>query len=220
MQNITLISTDHSEKGKCNSDELLKILEVIKPEVIFEEEFDHERFQNLYNGTHSIESLEVQCVKKYLKNHDIKHIPVDIEPNQFLSFEEWNYMFEEFGRYDIYKKLKREIFVLIDQEGFAFLNSKKCLKLFDKVKIAEKQLLEFSGFSKNRLLNIWQLFQKEHDCRENAWIENIYKFSKEIFYNQAVFLIGYAHRRSVEYKILEFDKMSDLKLNWNFYNES
>ena len=37
MNNITLISTMHSEGGKCTSDELFKIIESIKPEVIFEE---------------------------------------------------------------------------------------------------------------------------------------------------------------------------------------
>ena len=70
MYNITLISTEHRESGKCNSDELRKIIESIDPEVIFEEETDDERYQKLYNGTHnSIEPLEVQCIKKYLQNH-------------------------------------------------------------------------------------------------------------------------------------------------------
>jgi hypothetical protein len=37
MYNITVISTDHTESGKCNSDELYKIIKSINPEVIFEE---------------------------------------------------------------------------------------------------------------------------------------------------------------------------------------
>ncbi len=35
MQSITLISTIHKELRNCNSDELLKILESICPDVIF-----------------------------------------------------------------------------------------------------------------------------------------------------------------------------------------
>lgn len=37
MHNIHLVCTFHSETGKCNADELYKIIEVINPDVIFEE---------------------------------------------------------------------------------------------------------------------------------------------------------------------------------------
>jgi len=36
MYNITLISTRHDELGKCNSNELYKIIESVDPELIFE----------------------------------------------------------------------------------------------------------------------------------------------------------------------------------------
>jgi hypothetical protein len=37
MYNITLVCTHHSEFGECNSDELYKIIELVQPNVIFEE---------------------------------------------------------------------------------------------------------------------------------------------------------------------------------------
>ena len=37
MYNITFIGTCHGKYGKCNSDELYKIIESISPDVIFEE---------------------------------------------------------------------------------------------------------------------------------------------------------------------------------------
>lgn len=49
MHNVTLISTSHSENGKCNADELYKIMASIKPEVIFEE-LPKKRFEEYYNG--------------------------------------------------------------------------------------------------------------------------------------------------------------------------
>lgn len=41
MYNVSLVSTIHSENGKCNHNELYIILESIKPEVIFDELSSH-----------------------------------------------------------------------------------------------------------------------------------------------------------------------------------
>ena len=221
MYNITLISTEHRASGKCNPDELFKILESINPEVIFEEETDDAKFHSYYNDDQNpYLSLEIQCIKKYLKNHDVKHIPVDTEPNQFLSFSEWDYMIDSFNKYDAYKRIVKQHCALRDVEGFAYLNGKKCLELFDEMKITEQQLIEFGGLNKSMLLRIYQLFHKEHDNRENAMLLNIQKYSLENTYSQAVFLLGYAHRKSIMQKIQVYEKSETLKLNWTFYNAS
>jgi hypothetical protein len=220
MYNITLISTEHKESGKCNSDELHKIIESISPDVIFEEEINDDTFQKYYNDEGSFKSLEVQCIKKYLQIHDIKHIPVDIGLNQYLTFREWDYMFDAFNKYVAYKQIVKDHCTLRDKEGFAYLNSERCSGLFEKMMITEKQLIEYSGINKNELLRIHKLFHKEHDCRENAMLLNIYNYSKENQYNQAVFLLGYAHRNSLIQKIIEYETNENLNLNWTFYNDT
>jgi len=48
MQNVILISTEHLDSGKCNSDELLKIIETINPEVIFEEQPNDDKYTTCY----------------------------------------------------------------------------------------------------------------------------------------------------------------------------
>lgn len=218
MYNVTLISTEHRESGKCNSDELHKIIESIRPDVIFEEETNDDTFQKYYNEEDSFKSLEVQCIIKYLQNHDIKHIPVDIGLNQYLTFREWDYMFDAFNKYVAYKQIVKDHCTLRDKEGFAYLNSEKCSELFEKIKITEKQIIEYSGINKNELFRLHKLFHKEHDYRENAMLLNIYSYSKENQYNQAVFLLGYAHRNSIQQKIKEHETKGILKLNWTIYN--
>jgi hypothetical protein len=99
---------------------------------------------------------------------------------------------------------------------FAYLNSKKCSELFDKKKITETNLMEFE-INKNLLFNIYKLFHEEHDNRENEMLQNIYNYSKENQYDQAVFLIGSAHRKSIVQKALEYEKINSPKLNWTFY---
>ncbi|KAF0198895.1 MAG: hypothetical protein FD166_886 [Bacteroidetes bacterium] len=219
MYNITLISTEHRESGKCNTSELHKIIESISPEVIFEEETNDERYQKYYNEENSYNSLEIQCIKKYLLNHDIKHVPVDAEPNQYLTFQEWDYMFDTFKKYSAYNQIVKEHCTLRDREGFSYLNSEACMEIHEKMKITERQLIEFSGINKSELLRIYKLFHKEHDFREGTMILNIYNYSKENQYNKAVFLIGYAHRKSITQKIIEYEKRENLELIWTFYND-
>lgn len=217
MRTVTLISTIHSENGKCNSDELYKIIESLCPEVIFEE-LSNNLFDKFYNGNQlSDEPLEIKCLKKYLQIHTIKHIPVDIDVSPNLSTSEINYLFDTFKKYDVYKKLEDEQHLLTAQEGFTYLNSGKCSELFDKKKVTEKHLMRFE-INKNALFRIYKLFHEEHDNRENAMLQNIYNYSKENQYNQAVFLIGSAHRNPIIQKITEYETKKIIDLDWKYYN--
>jgi hypothetical protein len=107
---------------------------------------------------------------------------------------------------------------LRDKDGFAYLNSAKCSELFVKMKNTERQIIEFSAVNKNELLRIYELFHKEHDHREKEMLQNIYKFSKENQYKQAIFLLGFAHRNSVEQKIMKCQTKQNLKISWTFYD--
>lgn len=216
--NITLICTAHTESGKCNSDELYKIIESVNPEVIFEE-VSINLFDRFYNGNQlSDESLEVKCIKRYLQNHNIIHIPVDIEVSPNLATSDIDYMFKTFKKYNVYKTLENEQSLLSAQFGFAYLNSIKCSELFDKKKITEKNLMQFD-INKNQLIHIYKLFHEEQYNRENEMLQNIYNYSKENKYTQAIFLIGSAHRNSVIRKVTEFETKETLHLNWTFWND-
>jgi hypothetical protein len=220
MHNITLISTEHRSSGKCNSDELCTILESINPNVIFEEETDDDKYISYYSDSNSFKSLEVQAIIKHKQKHTIRHIPVDAKPNQYLSFKEWDYLFNTFNKYVAYKQIVKDHCALRDKDGFDYLNSKKCAELFVKMKNIERQIIEFSAVDKNELFRIYELFHREHDYRENTMLLNIYNFTKENQYNQAVFLLGFAHRNSVEQRIKEFQTKESLKLSWTFYNNT
>jgi hypothetical protein len=58
------------------------------------------------------------------------------------------------------------------------------------------------------------------DNRENEMLRNIYTYSKENNYNQAVFLIGSAHRNSIIRKVAEYDTKEKVELNWTFYSKT
>ena len=216
MYNITIIFTTHSEYGKCNSDELYKIIESICPEVIFEE-LSYDLFDRVYNENSICdEILEIKCIKRYLRNYSIKHIPVDIDVSSNLPASDIDYMLATFKKYDVYRKLETEQVFLTTQYGFAYLNSDECSEFFDKKKLTEKKLIEF-GTYKDILLRIYKLFYEEQDIRESEMLRNIYNYSKKNLYDQAVFLIGAAHRNSIIKKITELDRTEKLNLSWKFY---
>jgi hypothetical protein len=219
MRNITLISTNHKEIGKCNSEELYKIVESINPEVIFEE-LSGELFDIIYNAN----SLnlppdvitEIKCVKKYVQNYKIEHIPVDIDL-RYISDKEQNWMFDTFEKYDDYNKIDEEQYLLTEEYGFNFLNSDKCLNLSEQNNIIKKNIIGVD-LNKNELFRVHELFNRQDDNRENAMLQNIYNYSKENQYNRAVFLLGCAHRISIIEKIKEFEKLSKIKLNWTIHS--
>jgi len=232
MHNITLIGTTHSKNGLCNSDELYKIIEEIEPNVIFDELPSH--FSDMYYSesfdtycTNSIMlgrpmpivPLEVKCVKKYKQNYSIEIIPVDIDNRQKLSEhqEAISSIFLKFFRNDDYKKLDNDIDILAAREGFQFLNSDHFLELLEKRECLEKTILE-SEIYKKRLLSIYNLFHLEQrENRENVMLNNIYNYSKANEYNQAILLIGANHRKSIMQKIGQYQKLSEIKLNWTIF---
>ncbi len=232
MYNITLIGTIHSENGKCNPDELHKILEDINPEVIFDE-LPSSSFDMYYSDTFDMYyvnsilrnrrppemPLEVKGIKKYKQNYSIKVFPVDIDIGQNLSKcqDEIFFMISTFLKYEDYKRLDSEKETLIAQEGFHYLNSGNFLDFLEKKEAIETSIIE-SEIQKNRLLDIYKLFHAEqYDNRENAMLENIYNYSKGNQYNQAVFLIGAEHKKSIMRKISDYEKSSEIKLNWTMY---
>ncbi len=136
--------------------------------------------------------------------------------NLFLPTSEIDNMFDSFRKFDVYNKLEMMQYILTEKDGFSFLNSEKCSELFDEKKIIEKNLISFM-FNKYQLIHLYKLFHQEQEKRENAMLQNIYNYSKENEYSKAVFLIGSAHKKSIMQKITEYEKLSEIKLNWTIY---
>ena len=218
MYNIILVCTHHSELGKSNSDELYKIIESIKPDVIFEE-LTQDLFDNFYKENKMpFETPEIKSVKRYIKHHAISHFPIDINASDSLSTSEINYMFNTVGKYHIYSKLEEEQRNLAFQDGYVFLNSKKCEEFFDEKKAIEKSLIECQ-LNKNQLSRIYELFYEEQHKREYEMIKNIYNYSEKTAYSQALLLLSSGHRKTIFEKIKTYEPENHIKLNWTLYGK-
>ncbi len=215
MHNITLVGTLHSELGKCNADELFKIIEQISPDVVFEELTPY-LYDILYNKGIFDESapIEFKCIRRYKQQHNINNIPVDIEVDSTLS-NNVNQMLALFEKYDIYKVLEIEQKKKIELEGFDFLNSDEFSDLVEKQRAIEKKIVE--EINNSKLNRIYKSFLKDLDFRENYMLNTIYNYSLVNDYDHAVFLIGAGHHRSVIRKVAEYQLKETIKMNWSFY---
>jgi hypothetical protein len=220
MYNITLISTRHDNIGECNAHALCQILEHLKPEVIFEE-IPPSYFDRFYiEKTRT--NLEVEAISAYLLNHNVQHIPVDIDdiPNEAF-FRDYQHAVER-------------VLGLIDQNGFNYrclvdaskrhaanygfnyLNSNQYNTYIEELRDAFEAGLE--KINDDTLSLAYRSWNELSDRRENEMLQNIYNFSRNHTYNNAVFLLGAGHRKSIINKIQYWEGEDELKLNWSIHN--
>ncbi|WP_236974836.1 hypothetical protein [Membranihabitans maritimus] len=215
LYNITLVSSFHKNLGKCNPDELYKIIEKIQPEIIFEE-LSPDTFSYVYANGYIPSTIEAIAVKRYLRNYPIKHFPVDNYPiNKSDLFNGAN----EIEKRSIkYSKLWNEQISMIKQYGYDFLNSSACMKLLDKIREEEETvLLEINDI---KLSLEYKSENKLNNNREYEMLRNIYNFSKQYPYNRAIFICGAEHREPFMKKIQEYETKEKLILNWTYYGSA
>src|SRR5213075_2220712 len=189
MYNITLISTHHRQIGKCNADELYKIIESVNPEIIFEE-LSAITFDIAYKIIqHPDEPLEIKAIKRYLLDHNITHIPVDTIADYNMPTRQMEDMLAMFKKYDVYKKIEDVQYKMTERDGFTFLNSKRSLEMIEEKKITERNLIE-SMVNRDQLLRIWNYFYSQQENRDSEMLHNIYNNSKEHSYDKAIFTVG------------------------------
>ncbi|WP_177180950.1 hypothetical protein [Parapedobacter koreensis] len=213
MYSITLLSSFHKLLGKCNPDELYKIIEEIQPEIIFEE-LSPDTFSFVYADDYIPNTIEATAIKKYLRCYSIKHFPVDTYPiyktDLFFGADEIAKRSAE------YVRLWKEQVAMIKQEGHNFLNSDTCSERLDKIRVVEETVL--SRINDLKLLREHKSESELHDKRETEMLRNIYNYSKQHLYNKAMFICGAEHREPIKAKIQEYEMEGELKLNWAFYN--
>lgn len=210
MHEIILISTVHREYGNCNSDELVKIIDNIRPDVIFLEaskddysEYDHLLFSQF--GAYN-ERLELKAMQMYSENHDFKYVPVlDVR----LS-DEFYAKIRLVSENKSWQILNDNYSLLQNEGGFQFLNSEQSVVLHEEMRELEKKIINNEVLRKKVDANI--------DEYEYSMLRNIYAFCKENQFSTAIFMCGSAHRKSIIEKIGEFEEKSEIQLNWTHYD--
>src|SRR5437868_6818855 len=225
MSTVVLIATGHKENGLCNSQELLKIIEQIRPDVIFEE-VSPGKFEAVYAGTRQA-SLEVKAIKEYLQKYpETFHFPVDLDIEEATEKEIKK---ELDGIHFICKHYCAEYHYLdglirywSEKYGFPFLNNDRCSEIISRKKVLETQILDALRKDDNQksvdhdTLNLaYKQWIEQIDERENEMLTNIYCYMKSKKHRRALFLVGASHKKLLMAKISQYD-INETKLNWIF----
>lgn len=212
MFTITLLSSFHITHGKCNPDELFRIIETIRPEIIFEE-LPADKFEDIYFWGYNPISLEAITIKRYLEQYPIIHFPVDTFPKTQaeLSFDaqiicDASIEYQELSDQNLFK---------VKEYGYSFINSEECLNTLDKMRFIEETIV--AEIAKDELQEEHNSEKRLHHNREDEMLANIYNLSTSHPYNKALFICGAEHRRPLIEKIKRYEIDSKLKLNWIFY---
>jgi len=211
--NITLINTSRYEHGKCNADELLDILKAVKPDVIFEEIPAH-KFNAFYVDK-TINNMQSMAIIMYKESHIIEPIPVDNYEFPEISKKKVDSLFSTIKKKNTqYRELMETYYKMTYLYGFEYINSIECINYFTKAKLLEMEVL--LKLKNKKLLELYTLFYDIQNERENVMLGSIYDYYDINKFNNAVFLVGAAHRNSIIQKIENFNA-AGYKLKWNLY---
>jgi hypothetical protein len=217
MYNITIIFSMHLEIGKCNSKELYRIIEKENPEIIFEE-FDINRTENEYykNGHYKYQNgstVETFAIMDYLEKNKVVYIPVDTYNVNYFPRVMYEKISNSSKEYD---ELIKQNFILSYEQGFPYLNSIECCDLMEKIHSIEEEVINKSNDKK--LFEEYKKWQIITENRDNEMLKNIYNYSKNHNFNNAIFIIGAEHRKSILEKINDYNSKETIKINWKTLN--
>jgi hypothetical protein len=206
MRTITLICSVHTAKEKWHVEYLVKILQKLQPDVIFQEvpPLDDRR-------------LEAQAVSEYCKiNASCKPVFVD---EYKAPVDALNIMrlldagFEDVAdRSTTYQQLETERRERTCQDGFVYLNSDLFVNTSVRMEQIEDEMME--GPATEAL----QWFRQVTHKREIEMMRNIYSHSRKTAFGSGVFLVGAAHRTGIAKLIENFSRREPDLIAWNFYD--
>jgi hypothetical protein len=211
MPEVVLLCSVHKEHGRASSSELIRILERIEPEVMFQEipyfefvEKDPSRIKKI---------LELRAIAKYMEHHNVRQLPVDTFDRSSFDDSKFDRVFDWMAQNSQdFRSLMDDIEILEYTRGFEYLNSRLNDSNHHRIDaIVTKALKELND---ERLLMAYDDWNIHNSKRDDAMISNVYKFCRETNFNKGVFLFGSGHRQSLIKKIQLVKKTEKIRVNW------
>jgi hypothetical protein len=214
MSTVIVLGTVHEERGVCTSEELFKIIQEIKPEVIFCET-SLEKLPKMLKATDSFNTPEIKVIRRLIKGKSIQIVPIDEIEDSFDQRLEA--MFSLFKRkMKVYSNASTILSNEAYLKGFPFLNSLDGDKIFRDQNDMEMYFIEKA--KNHELSKFHSDWSKWNDKRENQWINIIHDYFKINNPKKAVFLVGAGHRFRLIDKIKNIEESNKLFFDWDFFH--
>lgn len=209
MHHINFISTIHKEIGKCNAEELYKIIDKLNPEVIFLEAITetYSAYEKYLFSTYGVyhNKLEIAAIQKYSYNTSFQYVPVCENGLSDTFQKKIKLVCQNINL----QKLIDKFNFLASVNGFEFLNSLDCINLQEEMRVLESRILSNSEMDKKVNVDI--------EAYEIPMIRNIYSYCNNNHFRSAIFMCGAAHRKSIIEKIEKSKTEENLNLNWTIF---
>lgn len=193
MKRVSVVFTEHEERGLANASGLLAILERINPEVIYLE-CPPAAFDDYLNGTHA--KLEPTAVNRYREIHPVDLIPVDLPTPEAAFFANFRELIDRITRTGPeYDRVASWHIQYVGAYGFAYLNSAHCSDLFTKRH--EAVLTAIAQLGDHKLAECYDSWIRTNRLRDTAMMTNIENHCRRASFSRAAFLVGAAHRQSI-----------------------
>jgi len=209
LMQLTLVGTVHAETGLATSNELLKILERLQPEVIFAE-IPLSYIEQYCDGSHG--TLEAVAVARYQEGHQFVVIPVDLEKPEDAFFSDAQEMFDKVERTShYYRRLMDQHSLDTRTGGFPYLNSDRCIQAWVDIHGEVQATLDWIG---NPLLHkIYSRWCMQNELRDTGMVAKVVDYADRNGQVHGVFLFGAAHMKFILEKArIQFGDDVSLKL--------
>lgn len=219
MHKITLVCSTHREHGLCTAGELLKIVEAIQPEVIFEE-IRPADFESFYKDGAQW-SLEAQAIATYRQFNSLQQVPVDrydIRPDLLIRMKaDLDKVIDFVGRASKeYQLLDEEHAKNMAEHGFAYLNSNAFSMREAKMSEIENTKIKETGNPDAML--VLERWRHHNQSREVKMLGSIYEYCQAKAFGTGMFLVGAAHRTGIAKEIERYASTEAHLINWTFYD--
>jgi hypothetical protein len=217
MHKITVVWSAHRPNGRCNAEELLKIIRAIEPRVVFEEVRDQSEFDAFYKQGF----VEAHAITKYREYQSFQHVPVDrYDTPQDLPGEklELDLVFDRVQKAsEEYRALLQTRHENTYQHGFEYLKSAAFAKLSARLAVIEDKIVNKTA--DQRWIGGLEKWRSTTQSRDVAMVGNIYDYCRTNEFDTGVFIVGAAHKAGILKEIEQFaGAEADLKaglISWN-----
>ncbi len=208
---VALIGTVHGESGLATVAELHAILERLDPEVIFAE-IPVAEIDRYKDG--SFGNLESAAVGRYQANRQVEVEPVDIDEPKQKFFDDTKDMFRAVERTSPeYRRLIDLHSAETREGGFRYLNSDRCIQLWENINRELLSTIDWIGDKRNR--ERYDLWYDTNEHRDREMMKNIALYLGRKPVTRALLLVGSAHRKSLIEKALSGGESGLPRFEWD-----
>lgn len=197
------------EIGRCNPEELCKIIEGLSPEVIFLEADDqtHAGYEQFLFSTYRIyhKKLEIAAIQRYSQTTSFEYVTVCDSSLSDAFHRKNKFVCEDKGLQNLIDNFNS----LEARHGFLFLNSQECISLQEEMRSLETMILNSDDLD--------QEVKADIEAYENSMIRNIYAYSRNNHFTRAIFMCGAAHRKAIIERIEKSETENQSNLTWTVF---